>query len=320
MGTWLLADLFLAVERDYLINRKHSLRNIQASWKKHLAPAFGQLVAELLSTDEIEAYIVRRQEAGAASATINRELALLKRAYKLGLRSKKIASQPYIPCLREDNVREQPFPVELYDAFARETAREGLWFRAMFELAYARGWRPKSLRELRVRNIDLARRTIRLTGQQTKNRRPCEISMTDTEYELLRVCAQGKEPDDYLLTREHDASNRVPRNGGHIVDYRLAWKRVCARVGVEPGRAGLIFYDLKRAGVTNLIDDGIDLKDAMRVTGHLTESAFRRYQQVSLEKLREVARRIERGHRERQRKSKFRQAELFDLDPERKPS
>jgi integrase/recombinase XerD len=332
---WLtVADLYSAIERDYLIEKKRSLRNVQGAWENHLSAFFGKQFIVPFRPSRIQEYILARRTVEAANATINRELAVLKRMASLALENYEddIQDEKLVAALtrwsriksldESDNVREQIFPTELYDAFAIETAREGLWFRAMFELAYGRGWRPKSLRELQVKNIDLARRVIRLTGKQTKNKRPCEIGMTDKEYDLLVECVQGKAPDDYVLTRTQDACGRRPKNGGHIADYRDAWKRVCKRVGVEPGRDGLIFYDIKREGITNLIDSGIDVKDAMRVTGHLTESAFRRYQQVSLEKLREVARKIERGHRERQRrlKQEHQQAELFGAERERKPS
>jgi integrase/recombinase XerD len=327
-----ISDLYPAIERDYKIEKKRTLRNVTTCWQKHLSSFFAAQPVTPFKPSRVKAYILQRQTEGAQNSTINRELAVLKRMAALAVEEyeeeiddeKAIASLmrwSRIKSLDEsDNIREQTFPNELYDAFALETAREGLWFRTMFELAYARGWRPGSLRKLQVKNIDLVRRTIRLTGRQTKNKRPCEIGMTDKEFDLLAQCVARKGPEDYVLTRERDFYGRPPRNGGRIVDYREAWERVCKRVGVKAGRDGLIFYDLKRAGITNMIDTGLDVKDAMKVTGQLTESAFRRYQQVSTEKLHEVARKIERAHRERQRKAHFRQAELFGLEAGRKPS
>jgi site-specific recombinase XerD len=326
-----VGDLYPALERDYLINRKRTFRNIENVWENHLKPFFAVQEVTPFRPSRVQEYILMRLRGEASNATINRELAALKRMASLAILNYEtdfddaqlvasLTRWSKIKALPEENVREQQFPDELYDAFALETAREGLWFRTMFELAYRRGWRPKSLKDLKVSNVDLTRQTIRLTAKQTKNKRPVEIAMLEFEYELVKQCAQGKKPDDYLLTREKDALGRASRSGGHIVDYRDAWKRVCERVGVEAGRDGLIFYDVKRGSITNLIDSGVDVKDAMRVTGHLTESAFRRYQQVPLEKMREVSRKIEQGHRDRQRRAKYQQAELFLVDPIRKPS
>lgn len=327
-----ISDLYSAIERDYLIEKKRSLRNVKGAWENHLSAFFGKQSIVPFRPSLVQEYILARRQAEAANATINRELAVLKRMAalalenyedelpdeKLGFALDRWAKIKFLD--ESDNVRDQMFPPELYDEFARETAKVGLWFRTMFELTYTRGWRPKSLKQLQVKNIDLVRRTVKLTGKMTKNKRPCEIGMTDTEYELLKQCVTGKEPDDFVITREKDASGRKPKNAGRVVDFRKDWERVCDRVGVKPGREGLIFYDLKRTGVTNLIDDGFDVKEAMTVTGHLTESAFRRYQKVSGPKLEQAARRIERGHRERQRTAKYQQAEMFGEVPPGKAS
>ncbi|MCU1338800.1 MAG: integrase family protein, partial [Bryobacterales bacterium] len=319
----LVNDLYVAIERDYLINKKRTLRNVKGAWRKHLSGVFGSQPIVPFRPSRVSSYILARQKEEAANATINRELAVLKRMAALAIENyeAEVEDEKLIAALvrwakikpldESDNVREQIFPTELYDAFARETAKVGLWFRTMFELSYARGWRPKSAKQLQVKQIDLMRRTIRLTAKMTKNKKPCEIGMTDTEYELLRQSIAGKGPEDLVITRQRDALGRRPRNGGRIVDFRKDWKKVCEAVGVTPGLDGLIFYDLKRAGVTNLIDDGFDVKEAMTITGHATESAFRRYHKVSAPKLQDAARRIERGHRERQRAARYQQEEMF---------
>jgi hypothetical protein len=77
-------------------------------------------------------YAIKRQNAGAANATINRELALLKRMYSLASRTGMITSRPYIPRLKELNVRKGFLRDEQYQALAKETAKIGLWLRAMF--------------------------------------------------------------------------------------------------------------------------------------------------------------------------------------------
>jgi integrase len=328
----LIADLYAAIERDYKIGKKRTFSNVEGVWENHLKAFFGAQPVAPFRPSRVKKYVEDRLLAEAANATINRELAVLKRMASLAIEEYEAESEDEkllaalmrwsrIKFLDEsDNVRSQMVPFELYDSFAIETAREGLWFRAMYEFTYTRGWRPGSLKQLLVENVDLGRRTVRLTGKQTKNKRPCEIHMTDTEYELVKQCVQAKGPKDYLLTRERDHYGRKPKNGGRIIDYRDAWKRVCQRVGVAPGKDGLIFYDLKRTGATNLADALGDVKKAMANTGHLTESSFRRYQQVNDEEMRESARKIERAHRERQTKARFKQAEMFIVDPARKPA
>ncbi len=150
----------------------------QVRWEKHLEPFFGNQRAANVSSDDINRYIDKRQAEGAANATINRELAALRRMYKLGSQSTppKVYHVPHFPMFRENNVR-QGF-IEDAD-FARLAANASeLWLRTFLELAFTYGWRLGELLGLRVRQVDLAQQTIRLDVGSTKNGEGREVSMT----------------------------------------------------------------------------------------------------------------------------------------------
>ena len=78
-------------------------------------------MANNLTTDAVRHYISTRQEEGAANATINRELASLKRMLNFGRQSTppKVRTVLYIPMLKENNVRTGFVENE---AFSRLTA------------------------------------------------------------------------------------------------------------------------------------------------------------------------------------------------------
>ena len=76
-------DLYAALLEHNRVNRKGRVRESPGRWK-HLDPVFGGMPAAELTTDEVRHYICKRQDAGAANATINRELATLKRMFNLG--------------------------------------------------------------------------------------------------------------------------------------------------------------------------------------------------------------------------------------------
>jgi hypothetical protein len=73
-----LAEDFL---RDYRINGKRSLPDAETRWKLHLKPFFTDLRAVEVSSDLVARYVDERQQSGAKNATINRELACLKRMF-----------------------------------------------------------------------------------------------------------------------------------------------------------------------------------------------------------------------------------------------
>ena len=72
----------------------------------HLLPVLGHIKAHELGTDVIKRYVARRQEEKASNASINREMAALKRMFNLGIQAEKIYRKPYVPMLAENNVRK----------------------------------------------------------------------------------------------------------------------------------------------------------------------------------------------------------------------
>ena len=67
------------------------------------------------------------------------------------------------------------------------------------------------------------------------------------------------------------------RNGRPIKDYRRAWQKACQKARV----VGKIPHDFRRTAVRNLERAGVPRSVAMKLTGHKTESVYRRYAIVS---------------------------------------
>src|SRR5215471_11655631 len=65
---------------DYIANQKRSISDLKMRVDVHLRPALGKMRADQLSTHAIQDYIEARRLSGVRPATINRELAALKRA------------------------------------------------------------------------------------------------------------------------------------------------------------------------------------------------------------------------------------------------
>jgi integrase len=283
-----LAEDFL---RDYKINGKKSIDDVKARWGLHLKPFFGILRASEITSDLLNRYVDARQQEGAKNATINRELAALKRMYHIGMQGTppKVIRIPKFPYLHEDNVRTG----FLEDGAYRKLVHfcPDLWFRALVECGRTYGWRVQELLKLRVHQIDVARKVIRLEVGTTKNKGGREVVMTEAVRALLELCVTGKKTDDHVFTRE---------NGSPVRDFRDTWWRAaCSFAGLgkltcrdcsalSNGRKckcgstttryrGLIFHDLRRTAARNLRRIGVGESVIMRVGGWKTRSVFQRY-------------------------------------------
>src|SRR5207245_11654388 len=94
---------------DYRMNRKRSLVDVQRHVRLHLAPFFGRRHMAAITTADVRRYVARRQGEGAKNATINRELAVRKRAFTLAIAEDILPSRPGLLLLREDKRRSGVF-------------------------------------------------------------------------------------------------------------------------------------------------------------------------------------------------------------------
>ena len=260
-----VGDLAQDTMNDQKIQGNKNTRGPAASWRLHLSKVFGHLRAEDVRRPMIDAYVNARLQSGASNATINRELSFLKRAFNLGLEREKVNRVPSFPHLTEDNVREGFPSVEQFDRLKAACEAEGLWLRAMLEVAGTYGWRKGSLLKMHVRNADLHRGTLRQEGTITKSKKGNEVKMTPEIARLIALCVKGKTRADYLFTR---AAGHIP-----ISSFRKSWERVTT----EAGCPNLLFHDLCRFSARNLDAAGVSQSVAMQIMGRRTPSIFQRY-------------------------------------------
>src|SRR5207248_480243 len=156
----------------------------------HLRNFFGEdAKAVATTTDRMQQYIRARQREGAATATINIELALIGKAFTLAVLAKRLRAKPYVPKLAPDPSR----------------VRRGFFH----------------------------------------------------------------------------------REGKPVGDFRKVWDRACTAIGLSRR----IVHDLRRSGVRHLIRAGVPPHTVMAMSGHRTASMLKRYDIISLDDLRQAARR-----------------------------
>jgi len=223
-----------------------------------------------LSTTDIKRYTRKRLEAEAAHATVNRELEILKRAFTLAARCDppKVVRELHISMLEEKNVRTGFLDDAGYMRLKQELPE---YLRPLFVVGYHVGNRLGELRKLRWNQVDFAQSRITLNPGETKN----------GEGRTLPIYGEMKE---WLMMQRDIRDAKFPEcdrvfqdEGRPAGDFRKAWRSACKRAGV----GNLLFHDLRRSAVRNMIRAGISEKVAMQISGHKTRSIFDRYNIVN---------------------------------------
>jgi integrase len=162
-----VGELLDGLKAEYEANGRRSLDRLTFSLA-HLRPVFGPRRAVHVTAADVTVYITARQAAKAANATINRELAALKKAYSLALATERIHRAPRFGMLQEDNIRQGFFERDQLEAVRRLLPE---YLRGLVTVAYITGWRIQSeLLPVQWRQVDFAAGTLRLEPGTTKNR------------------------------------------------------------------------------------------------------------------------------------------------------
>jgi len=274
-----IQELAEDLKAEYVANGRRSLDRVMFSLA-HLLPSLGAHRAVHLTSAHVIAYTVARQQAGAANATVNRELAALKRMLRLAMQAEKIHRAPHIPMLREDNVRRGFFEREQMQAVCRHLPAD---LQPMLVFGYITGWRSDEIKTLTWKQVDFQAGTVVLHVGQDKNRAGRTFYMTPE----LRSMLEGQRAHTEAVQRARGViiPHVFHRNGKPILDFRGAWQVACRRAGVS----GRIFHDLRRSAVRALERAGVPRSTAMSMVGHKTEAVYKRYSIVDSQMLQEGA-------------------------------
>jgi integrase len=292
-----------AVIDDYKNTGKKSIDELERRIELHLRPFFsGRRLISILA-DDARRYTAKRKGdtyrgKAVPNAEINRELQVLKRILNLAVKDGRLPSRPHIAMLREDNVRQGFFEAHQYESVLKHLPDE---LQPVVTFAYITGWRIASeVLPMTWAQVDFASGEVATAVRHDEERRrPRHLhdvrasSSAPGSGDQARGAEKGGPPRAVVFWRMVAEGRRGPKKPRQIVSLTKAWKAACKAAGC-PGR---IPHDMRRTAVRNLSRVGVTTAVAMKITGHKTDSVFRRYDIVSEGDLREAALRLDAAPR-----------------------
>jgi integrase len=277
------SELAERVLEDYRDNDRATLKDVECRLKLHLLPEFGEIRAAEFGTSDLKRYIAKRKRAEATNATINRELAIVKRAFRLAAAADPplVNRVPRITMLEENNVRKGFLEDGVYVALRNELPE---YLSAIFVVGFHTGARVGELESLQWSQVELNAKRIILRPGETKNRDGRTLPIYGEMLECLRMAKEVRDAKFPECPYVFHAS------GERLANWRHEWEDACKRAGVP----GLLFHDLRRTAVRNMVRAGIPEKVAMQISGHKTRSIFDRYNIVNERDLTDAAAKMDR--------------------------
>jgi integrase len=300
-----VSELLDNLETDYRLRGKCS-----PQFKSHLAHIrnhFGEWRAIEVTAAFVDTYIEGRKAAGAKPASINRSTQVFGQAFKLAVERGQLTSAPKLRHLPERNARQGFFSgMEFHSVLSNLPE----YLRDFTRFGYLTGWRSGEIKSLSWSDLDGD--TIKLRAENSKNGRARTVPLVGELAELLeRRRLQMTQKTKLIFHRDGlpvgdyrkawatacvmagVGAMACPKCAGVVealprcaecskqrcgecsklrcIECSLRWK------SDELKYTGKLFHDLRRSFCRDAIRAGVSQTVAMSVSGHITDSVFRRY-------------------------------------------
>ncbi|MFW2375623.1 MAG: tyrosine-type recombinase/integrase [Cellulophaga baltica] len=278
---------YLALEKKYSLNTLKAYENDLAEFSLFCKAECPKEVIDYVSYAIIRNWIVALVDAKIANRTINRKISSLKAYYKFLLKTETIAVNPLAKhkALKTAKKIEIPFSEaemqQVLNALSFSDDFEGLRDKLIIELLYATGIRRIELVMMRLSNVDLQQKTIKVLGKRNKER---IIPLIDSlvvlfqEYFNSRKAVVINESDDFVF---------LLKSGSKIYEtlvYRIInhyFSLVSSKVKKSP-------HILRHTFATHLLNKGADLNSVKELLGHASLASTQVYTHNSIAELKKV--------------------------------
>ena len=178
---------------DYLLSAKAVMdgKEILISGRrgllKPLDDYFGGMNVANITPDVLRDFSSKRMENGVAGPTVNRNLAMLRRMFKLAERESKVSNVPYFPMQKESEPREAFLEGPRFEKLRAEMPE---LLRPTLTFCYETGCRTGAMAKVVWPWVNLADQEISLPPGVVKNRKPI-VPLSDELTAMLKKKFRG---------------------------------------------------------------------------------------------------------------------------------
>ncbi len=253
----------------------------------HLVPFLKDKPLANITSFDVERYKKTRLEEGAATGTVNRELAALSHLFTKAIEWQWLDHKPVkLKRLKEDRGRITYLTTEqmkrLIEAAKHDRNPHVYPFTV---IGLETSMRKSEILSIRFRNIDLGRRVIYVPNAKAG---PREQPITQHLADFLRRYIEAVDADQEWLFPAPKSKT------GHVVAIEKAFRRTVEAAGLNS--AEVVRHTLRHTAITHLVQAGVDLPTVQRISGHKTLEMVVRYSHQNGEHIQAAMDKLERRY------------------------
>jgi integrase/recombinase XerC len=278
---------YLLLEKNYSQHTVTAYINDIGFFESFLSNEFEDDNLLLINYNQIRSWIVSLSDDGISNASINRKVSSLNSFYKFLLKTKQIGTSPLLKhkALKAPKKIQIPFSEKELDMVLNQIMYkegfEGVRDKLIVDLFYTTGIRRTELINLKIQNVDLSNKTIKVIGKRNKERIIPILTIIEEQikkYLSERSSIQEVKESEYFFL----LSNGVKLNDSFV--YRLInyyFSNVSEKVKKSP-------HILRHTFATHLLNNGADINSVKELLGHSSLASTQVYTHNSLAELQKV--------------------------------
>ena len=278
---------YLSLEKNYSGHTINAYKKDIATFAEFCGAHYGSEAIEEVPYSLIRSWIVSLSETGNSNRTINRKMASLRAYYRFLLKTETIALNPMAKhkALKTSKKVEVPFSEmemeKVLNTISYGDDFEGARDRLIITLLYTTGMRRAELIGLKIGDIDLATKTIKVLGKRNKERilplLPETLALYTTYLEH-RKAVVGDHGEGHVFLSA--SGNKIYETLVYRIINRY-FTEVSTKVKKSP-------HIVRHTFATHLLNKGADLNAVKELLGHTSLASTQVYTHSGIAELKRV--------------------------------
>ena len=278
---------YLLLEKNYSQHTITAYVNDLKSFYEFASKEYEVETIENINYSQIRSWIVKLVESNISNRSINRKVSSLNSYYNYLLKIESITANPLVKhkALKTSKKIQVPFSQaevnSVLNDFQFENTFEGLRDKLIIELFYSTGIRRIELVNIKLSDLDLANKTIKVLGKRNKER---ILPLLNSTVEVI---------NDYVLKRNkltnvNDKEVLFLTKKGVKIYETLVYRIINEYFSLASTKVKKSPHILRHSFATHLLNQGADLNSVKELLGHTSLAATQVYTHNSIAELKKV--------------------------------
>lgn len=278
---------YLLKEKNYSTHTVQAYVQDLAFFKEFLDKNHDGIALEDVSYSLIRSWIVEKVESGLSNVSVNRKMASLKAFYKFLLKTKQISLNPlaHHKALKTPKKIQVPFSEKELDAVMQQLefreGFDGIRDKLIIDLFYTTGIRRAELIALKMQNVDLSAKTLKVVGKRNKERILPILEVVAMQFDLYKSARKE-------LPKIQDSEFLFLLSNGNKINETFVYRLINSYFSNVSEKVKKSPHMLRHTFATHMLNNGADLNSIKELLGHSSLASTQVYTHSSLSELKNV--------------------------------